>query len=164
MSSHTFNGIKFEATKPLRPVGVAELESAERALGYRFPSDYREFVLRFGSGEFEELTLRVFSPFEILEMTPDDRARFSEHWFWDDSPNVWTQEQAVESVACFDGGSGDDIRFHPADPETIYLLPHEDTVIHKFSSFADIVRHFQREFAPESDKLTFVQYGKCAEQ
>lgn len=41
----------------------------------------------------------------------------------------------------------------------MYLLPHGDTVIHKFTSFADIVRHFQREFTPESDQLTFTQYG-----
>ncbi len=162
MSVHSFNGINFEATIPLRPVEVAELEFVERVLGCRFPSDYREFVLRFGSGELEELTLRVFSPSQIVQMTPDDRARSSEHWFWVDSPDVWTRERAVESIACFDGSSGDDIRFHPADSESMYLLPHEDTVIHKFTSFADIVRHFQREFAPESDRLTFTQYGTYA--
>jgi hypothetical protein len=162
MSVHSFHGINFEVIAPLCPVGVAELESAEKALGCRFPSDYRDFVLRFGSGELEELTLRVISPSQILEVTPDDRTRFSEHWFWVDSPDVWTQERAVESIACFDGSSGDDIRFHPADSRTMYLLPHEDTVIHKFTSFADIVRHFQREFAPESDRLTFIQHGTCA--
>lgn len=159
MNIHSFNGISIEVTSPLSPVGVAELESAERTLGCRFPSDYREFVLRFGSGEFERLALRVFSPSEIVQMTPTDRARFSEYWFWVDSPDVWTQERAVESIACFDGSCGDDIRFHPAESQTMYLLPHGDTVIHKFTSFADIVRHFQREFTPESDQLTFTQYG-----
>lgn len=162
MSIHSFNGIRFVVTSPLRPVEAAELESAERRLGCRFPSDYRDFVLRFGPGEFEELSLRVFSPTLIFHMTPDDRVRFSKHWFWMDSPDVWTQERAVESIACFDGSGGDDIRFHPADSRTIYLLPHGDTVIHKFTCFADIVRHFQREFTPESDRLIFTQYGACA--
>jgi hypothetical protein len=162
MSVHSFNGVDFEASTPLSPVEVAELESAERALGCRFPSEYREFVLRFGSGELKELTLRVFAPSQIVQMTPDDRARFSEHWFWVDSPDVWTQERAVESIACFDGSCGDDIRFHPADPQTMYLLPHEDTVIHKFTTLADIVRHFRREYASESDRLTFTQYGTYA--
>jgi hypothetical protein len=162
MNVHSFNGIDFEVTKPLRPVGVSELHYAERALGCRFPSDYREFVLRFGSGEFEELTLQVFSPSQIIQITPGDRTRLSEYWFWADSSAVWTQDRAIESIACFDGSCGDDIRFHPADPSTMYLLPHEDTLIHKFTSFPDIVRHFQREFAPESGKLTFTQYGTYA--
>lgn len=162
MSVHSFAGVNFEASTPLRPVGTAEMEAAERALGCRFPSDYREFVLRFGSGELQELTLRVFSPDQIVQMTPGDRSRFCNYWFWVDSPDVWTQERAIESIACFDGSCGDDIRFHPADPLTMYLLPYGDTVIHRFTTFADIVQHFKREFAPDTDRLTFIQYGTNA--
>jgi hypothetical protein len=155
MGAHSFHGVNFEVSRPLRPIGSAELESAEAALGCRFPSDYREFVLRFGAGEFDELTLRVFSPSQIVRMTPEDRDRFSQYWFWVDSPEVWTKEKAIESIACFDGSCGDDIRFHPSDPQTMYLLPHEKTVIYRFTSFADIIGHFRREFSPDSDGLTF---------
>ncbi|MGV3755859.1 MAG: SMI1/KNR4 family protein [Verrucomicrobiota bacterium] len=155
MSTHTFKGINFETSGPLSPVTTAELEKAERALGCRFPPDYRDFILRFGPGEFKELTLRLFAPAEIVEMTPDDRNRFSEYWFWTDSPDVWTQEQAMESIACFDGSSGDDIRFHPTDPKTMYLLVHEERVILPFTSFTDLVHHFQRTSESDPDTLTF---------
>lgn len=162
MGAHSFQGIDFETTGSLRPVAPAELEAAEAALGCRFPPDYREFVLRFGAGELNELTLRAFSPSQIVRVTPDDRTRLSEYWYWVDSPEVWSQERAIESIACFDGSCGDDIRFHPSDPQTMYLLPHEHTVIYKFTTFADIIRHFRREFSPDSDTLTFTQYGPNA--
>lgn len=156
MSIHTFKGISFETSGPLSPVTTAELEKAERTLGCRFPADYREFILRFGPEEFSELTLRLFAPADIVKMTPEDRHRFAEYWFWTDSPDVWTQEQAVESIACFDGSCGDDIRFHPADPKTMYLLAHEESVILPFTSFADLVHHFQQTGESDTEKLTFI--------
>ena len=162
MKLHSFNGIEFQATAPFRPVELTELESAERALGCRFPSEYRDFVLRFGTGEFIQLGLRALSPSRIVQTTPEDRARLSEYWFWEDSPKVWTQKQAIESVACFDGNSGDDIRFHPAEPQTMYLLPHEDTIICKFTTLAGIVRFFRGQREAKLETLTFVPDGKHA--
>jgi hypothetical protein len=155
MATHLFNGVAFETKAPLDPIEVAELDFAEQKLGCHFPTEYRDFVLRFGSGEFNELSLRIFAPRQVVEMTSDDRARLAEYWFWVDSPDIWNRERAIESIACFDGSNGDDLRFHPSDPQTLYLLPHEESVIYKFSSLMEIVRHFRRECEFHLDKLTF---------
>jgi hypothetical protein len=155
MSNHSFRKLRFETSRPLHPIAVGELESVEQALRCRFPSDYRDFVLRFGSGEFDQISLCVQRPSEILQRTDEDRARLAKYWFWDHSPDVWSQARAVESIACFDGTSGDDIRFHPSDLHSMYLLPHEDNFIIRFTSFADIVHHFRRTFSPDLSRLVF---------
>jgi hypothetical protein len=155
MSRHSFRGVDFDVTGPICPVSRDELESAEEALQWRFPTDYRDFVLRFGSGEFQNMPFRVLPPAAILRRTASDQARLADYWFWNDSPEIWNKTQALESIACFDGTSGDDIRFHPKDPGIIYFLPYEEHFILKFTGFADIVGHYRREAPSECGKIIF---------
>ena len=101
------------------------------------------------------MPLGVPRPSTILRTTTSDQARFAEYWFWKDSPDIWNKVQALESIACFDGTSGDDIRFHPKDPRFIYFLPHEDSFILKFTGFAGIVGYYRRQAPRETEKIIF---------
>jgi hypothetical protein len=155
MSHKSFQGINFSVAGPLWLVGQHELESAEQVLRCRFPSDYRDFVLRFGSGEFQIMPFRVLRPADILRTTVSDQARLADYWFWNDSPKIWNKTQALESIACFGGTSGDDMRFHPKDPRFIYLLPHEENFILKLTGFADIVAYYCRLAPRKTENIIF---------
>lgn len=145
-----FKNLSFEVSGPSHPVPDSELLEAEATLGCRFPEDYRDFIRAFGAGCFDLVSLRVFSPAHIVKTTEADRERFREYWFWDASPEVWTQAQACRSIACFDSGGGHDIRFSPDDPSAIYLLPHGDPWIKRVTSFAELV-DLLREMEPNDD-------------
>jgi hypothetical protein len=54
---------------PTRRASTAELESAERQLGVRFPEDYVDFMTAVGSGEgwIGEVLLALWSPEELVD-------------------------------------------------------------------------------------------------
>ena len=115
MQTVDFMGIALLPDSLLSPVSIEELEMVEAQLEFTFPKAYRDFVVKLGCGE-TAFHLRVFHPHDILESYMDEtQERLSEHWFWDKSPNVLTQNQAVECVPFFDSSDGDDIIFHPSD-------------------------------------------------
>lgn len=138
----SFSSINFYLAAPICSAGSRDLEQAESVLGCRFPTDYRDFIIEFGSGEFDKMPMRAEPPRCISLNTEADRSRLREYWFWDNSPDVWSQQLAVESVMCFGSWNGDDIRFHPSDPETYYILPHGEDVIYRLRSFDELVTHF----------------------
>ena len=154
----TFRGIQFEVAGTPHPVPAAELEAVERQLRCTFPDDYRTFVLQFGPGEFRDLCFKVMSPSAIARTTWTDRSRLREHWFWDASPEIWTQEQAAAAIACFDG-EGDDIRFHPSNPSEMYFLPHEENVIFRAESLAELLDVTRRYCGLSPRALTFLPRG-----
>ncbi|MGH9719273.1 MAG: hypothetical protein ACRD8O_03615 [Bryobacteraceae bacterium] len=94
MSTHDFHGISFEATARLLPASIADVE-AEQAIGCSFPPDYCEFVVQFGPGEFDEISVNVLPPFCVVDRLADDRDRLTEYWFWNDS-ELWNQKLALD--------------------------------------------------------------------
>ena len=150
-----FRGLSFTLGAPAQPVLESELQAAEIALACSFPPDYRDFVTTFGAGHFDGLSLRAFGPTHLARTTADDRQRFSDYWFWTESPEVWSQTLACESIGCFDSASGHDIRFHPSDPNSLFILPHEEAWIKRVADFAELVAFF-REFEP--DDLESISY------
>ena len=151
-----FRGITFDLAATKHPVSAEQLRAAEALLGCTFPPDYRDFVLQFGAGEFRELALAVPSPKAVAARTPDDRTRLREFWFWTASPEVWSQEKACGSIACFDGSSGDDVRFHPSDPQAMYILPHDHEYICRVTNFDDLISRFAEIYGTDRSKLTFI--------
>jgi hypothetical protein len=151
----TFGQIRFSCDR--EPMGIRETEvaKAEAVLKCRFPDDYREFVIQFGAGEFRDIALQVLPPATIVAGTAADQARLRNHWFWPDSEDVLSRAQAVETVACFDGSSGDDVRFHPCDPSTIFVLPHESGVILRVRGFGELVGVFRTLYNVGSKVLSY---------
>jgi hypothetical protein len=136
----TFEGLNFTVTGTILQVSEAEISAVEASLHCRFPSDYRRFITKYGTGFFCDFPIRIFSPESILASTAEDQQRLRDYWFWEKSAEVLTQQDAVRSIACFDSGSGDDIRFLPEDASTLFVLSHDDESITRCSSFRDLVR------------------------
>lgn len=142
----TFETIKFTVIGSPRPVPESDVVVAERRLHCTFPSDYRRFVQKYGAGYFRRLPVRVFSPKQILETTPEDQQRLREYWFWEESEKILTQQDGVRSIACFDTDIGHDIRFLPEDASALFVFSHDDESITRCRGFADIVRFFDPDY------------------
>ncbi|MFS2317125.1 SMI1/KNR4 family protein [Maricaulis sp. D1M11] len=139
------------------PVSEADLATAEAQLNLRFPTGYRAFVTKFGKGilgddhlnlTYEEMMqnpekydddentgseIRVYTPADILD-TADGveawRERITKYWFWNDGADVLSKDKAVECVVFADTTVGDEIIFHPSQPDRIYVLPRDEATIY----------------------------------
>lgn len=149
-----FHGVEFEVVGDPFQVADKEIVKTERDLGCSLPSSYREFVQTYGYGEFESICLRILRPSSVVSMLRDDQNGFKDYWFWDDSPEVWTQAKAIESIACFDG-EGHGIRFHPSDPSVQYFLSHDDSTIEKFDSFSELIEFMRNYGGDDGEGLAF---------
>jgi hypothetical protein len=123
-------------TGSLTPVPVAEVESAETQLAVRFPAGYRDFITSFGRGVLGG-TVRVYTPQDILS-GPNNlnewRQRIDEYWFWNESAELMPKQRALECIIVGDTVGGDEIVFHPSDPDVIYVLPHDFETIWRVST------------------------------
>lgn len=111
---------------PLVLSSAAEVDQAEAHLGTRFPGGYREYVMRFGEGLLGGSYIRIYPPRRILSgqnNLTEWRQRIEEYWFWDEGRNVLPKERALRSIVVGDTLDGDELIFHPDDPERIYVLP-----------------------------------------
>ncbi|WP_299487679.1 SMI1/KNR4 family protein [Acaryochloris sp. IP29b_bin.137] len=152
MDSIEFQGISFRVTTlPLRPLSIQALSAVEDHLGFLFPEDYRQFVTTLGPG-ITNLSIQTLSPQRIVDIFLSEvRERLSDCWFWDNSPNVLTQAQAVECVPFFDSNLGDDILFHPSDPNRWFILGHEEeevVVVHSFQELFDFYLKIYDDLRP----------------
>ena len=135
-----FRDVCFNTSKYF-PISIEELLSIESHLGFSFPEDYRAFVTTLGAGE-TSICIRAFSPRFIKEHIDETRERFVDYWFWTDSPDILTKERALECLPFFDSYIGDDIIFHPDEPDRWFILPHEGTHIYVVSSFRELIAHY----------------------
>ncbi|MGF1489016.1 MAG: SMI1/KNR4 family protein [Prochloraceae cyanobacterium] len=149
-----FQGISFIVTNPpLQPISIEELSAVETELGCLFPEDYRAFVTTLGAGNID-IGIRAFSPRYILKILSETRERFSENWFWDESPDILTQAKAIECVPCFDSANGDDIIFDPLHRDRWYILPHEEEEVYLVSSFVELC-DFYLQLEPQQPRFEF---------
>ncbi len=113
---------------------AAALAAAERTLGARFPNGYAEIILRFGQGILCGF-IRVYPPGEILGGESSYlawRERVDAYWFWDEGVDVLSKERALECVCVADTLNGDELVFHPSDPDRIFILPRSEEAIYAF--------------------------------
>jgi hypothetical protein len=120
-----FTELKLSA--PTVGVPDAEVDAAETALGARFPGDYRAFITRLGRGLLGGL-VRVYSPADIAN-GPNNvrewRKRIDEYWFWDASAELLPKARALECVCIADTVGGDELVFHPSEPDRLYVMAHD---------------------------------------
>lgn len=102
------------------PQAVARLE---RQLGTTMPTGYKEFVETLGLGVLND-TVRIYMPERIFAEFRDFQRRWNEYWFWDEGRDVLSKAKALECIIVADTGNGDELVFHPSQPDKLYVLPH----------------------------------------
>ena len=112
---------------PAPAIAHVDVDRAERALGTRLPSGYRTFVTTLGT-PLVSLLFRVAAPDAITGQLEEWRARIGAYWFWGDAP--LSQQRALECVRIADTLDGDELVFHPSEPDHFFVLPrHEERAI-----------------------------------
>ncbi len=110
---------------PLVLATPAEVDALEVRLGVRFPAGYREYVTQLGEGTLNTF-VRVLPPWRILQELGEHQGMMAGFWFWESDKVVFSQQQAMESIAIADTLDGDLIVFHPSDPRQLFVLPRND--------------------------------------
>lgn len=98
---------------------AAELDELEETLEASLPAGYREFMLGLGEGVLGGAYVRVYPPWRIGRELQSWRDRIREYWFWEGL----AKERALEAVVVGDTLDGDELIFHPSDPDEIWVLP-----------------------------------------
>ena len=114
----------------LAPSAPGEVSAAEAALGCRFPAGYAAYVERFGGGDLGHF-LRVYPPERVLAARAEWQQRVTEYWFWDTEASGTTPEHLREGVVVADSFDGDELCFHPDDPDTLFVLPRNSDDVHR---------------------------------
>ena len=128
---------------PLKTVLESEILEVEAQLDLVFPADYKSFVTTFGAGELSVIFLRAFAPRQIMTVYRDKtQERLAEFWFWEESPEILTKQKAIECLPFFDSACGDDILFHPSDPNTWFILPYEEEKVVTVYNFKELVDYY----------------------
>jgi hypothetical protein len=104
-----------------------ELEDLSRLVGARMPDGYAEYMLALGEGVLGGTYVRIYPPWRIAKELEAWRARIREYWFW----SGVSQETALESIILGDTLDGDELIFHPSDPDQITVLPRnsDDSIV-----------------------------------
>ena len=119
--------VRLQRSSALNSVPDADVASAEAALSTRFPSGYREFITQHGRGILGGL-VRITTPSEIVagaRSAGEWRKRIEEYWFWDNSAELLPKAHALGCVVIADTVGGDELIFHPSEPDRLYVLAHD---------------------------------------
>jgi hypothetical protein len=119
---------------PLVLATEGEVARMEAQLATTFPAGYREYVTRLGQGVLGGSYIRIYPPWMILdgEMNVAEwRRRIDEYWFWDDGSDVLSKARALECIIVGDTLNGDELIFHPAAPDVLYVLPRDQENVYR---------------------------------
>lgn len=114
----------------LVPVTAQAVRDASLQLGASFPSGYEEYVTRFGKGLLGGTWVRVYMPSQIVLGLARWRERIDQYWFWDKGRETLTKAKALQCIVFADTWDGDEVVFHPSEPEKIYVLPRHSEAVH----------------------------------
>ena len=115
----------FKIVGDVAPASEAEVSDAENSLGAKFPTGYREYVTRFGQGILGGY-IRIYPPTILVDgnnRLQEWRKRIEEYWFWRQGETVLPKHKALECIIVGDTLDGDELVFHPDQPNKIYVLP-----------------------------------------
>jgi predicted DNA-binding WGR domain protein len=114
---------------PLIVATDKEVDALEMKLGVSLPQGYREYMKTLGEGVLGGTFVRVYGPGTIAKGLNSWRKRIKQYWFWDLSSAVLTKKRAVESVIIADSLQGDELLFHPEEPDRLLVLPRYKEII-----------------------------------
>ena len=117
-------------SRKLAPSSFDEVEAAEQAIWSSFPEGYSEFVTQFGEGELTDWLI-IDPPNRIRRTFRSHQANLEEYFSWDDGCRVLSKELVVESIPLGRTTNGDQLVFHPGDPNRILALPRDEETIYE---------------------------------
>lgn len=106
-----------------RVITDVEIDAAEARIG-PFPHGYREYASALGLGTLTTW-VRVYNAAFVVETLEPWRGRIGEFYFWDAGRAVMARERVLECVCFADTLNGDELVFHPSDPDRILVLPRD---------------------------------------
>jgi hypothetical protein len=116
-------------TDKLKIVSDAEVDELETRLGVTMPVGYREFMTQLGDGNYCGYVY-VLTPSYVEEPAKKwkslDATRSNLGWHED----LLTPELVLQCIEIAHTLDGDEIVFHPSEPNKIYILPHYDHEIY----------------------------------
>ena len=107
------------------PIAGEDVDALASRLGVQLPAGYRDFMTRFGKGDIA-CYVRIYPPAEITDSDNSVEAwreRVDRYWFWDQGADILSKAKALECVIIADTFDGDEVVFHPTEPDRLYILP-----------------------------------------
>ncbi|KQO34421.1 hypothetical protein ASF10_01510 [Flavobacterium sp. Leaf82] len=105
-----------------------DILACEKTLNITFDEDYKEYVLKYGSGILGGTYIRIYLPETIILTIAEWKNRISEYWFWDEGKEVLTKEEVLASIRIGDTYDGDEIILYKGE---YYILPRHSEMIYK---------------------------------
>lgn len=109
-----------------------DILACEKTLNIVFDQDYKDYVLKYGSGILGGTYVRIYLPETIILTMDEWKNRMTEYWFWDDGKDVLTKEDVLfrdfGAVRIGDTFDGDEIIIFNSE---YYILPRHSEVIYK---------------------------------
>jgi hypothetical protein len=119
----------------LELVPAEVLDSVERTISCKLPTDYRAVMTTFGVGTYCGV-ISFFHPNEIPVQTKRSREIWAEysHFFWPQSDFRLPLDQALLSFVLAVSIDGDEIIFFPPVQSNLFVLPRHDDLIYRMPS------------------------------
>jgi hypothetical protein len=115
--------------QPLVVARPVDVDAFADRMWITLPDGYRDFVTRLGEGMFSGY-IRIYPPWRIENELASWRQRIKDYWFWAEGAPLLPQARAAECIVIGDTIDGDELVFHPARPQRLFLLPrHSQTVL-----------------------------------
>lgn len=108
-----------------------EILACEKTLNIVFDQDYKEYVLKYGSGILGGTYVRMYLPETIIMTNEDWKSRITEYWFWDEGKEILTKEEVLNSVRVGDTFDGDEIILLKNE---YFILPRHSEMIYKLGN------------------------------
>lgn len=153
--------------RPPTPISDDEIKFAEKNLGTHFPSGYQQYITTLGEGVLGGAFVRIYPPRKVVEELAQWRERIEEYWFWKTEDDDFSKSKALECIVLGDTLQGDEVIFHPSNPERLFVLPRHDDAAYWTDGFFETLEWLcasgvltgpfeERDFEPiqDSDELT----------
>jgi Ankyrin repeats (3 copies) len=105
------------------PPAPGEFDALRGAYGAALPAGYEEMLGEFGSGLLHN-KVRVYGPAAVQSERQEWLARIAEYWLWDE--RLVSRDAAQTALRLADTLDGHELIAVPREPDTLWLLPHED--------------------------------------
>jgi hypothetical protein len=103
-------------------VASDEVDQFEASNWVTFPTGYRDYITKLGEGVLGDF-VRMYPPRRIEKELHEWRKRIDKYWFWEESEKLLPKNRALECLIIGDTVNGDEIIFHPARPNKLFVLP-----------------------------------------
>lgn len=123
----------------LQRIASEEVAQLEAHLETKMPVGYQTFITTFGVGFLHNTinNVQVYPPSRIAHDLGGFQERWDTYWHWDDGKHVLSKDRVISAIIIADTSNGDELIFHPSEPERLYVLPIDSTYIFEVGSSLD---------------------------